>query len=717
MARQTSITGEGIRDETVDSADIASGSIKAGELSPQSISGQATIGSTDTTNDRLLIWDATDSALKQVSIGNLGVAASPAGADAQIQYNNDGSAGGASKLLYDDSNHRLGVGSTDAPSNTLTAYADASNAYVALINNDAGSNAHGLKVTTDGTGTGTTILDIEAGSTTVFKVRGDGRVGIGVATPGSTLSVDDEIAVGEKLIHRGDPDTYLQFPSNDNITFAAGGSEELKIASDAILVKQYIKHDGDEDTFINFLNDKIVVKAGDIAMVTAEQKDSAPHEVTINDGSNNIDFVVKGNGSNRGNPLFACDASTGRVGINGVGSPDYELDVDGDIGVSGSIIHRGDADTYIKFEDDTIELVAGSRGFIKLEEASQDKLIINHGALDIDLKVGGENNANLIRTEAAIDSVYFGGGSAAGVDNNFWVSGSVGSKGTATRGTAVFGGDAVISGSLHVKGGNTVGGATSAAIILDSTTSSKIVWDSEDDGNSPDSAIYESGGSLYLSSSNDIRIYAGTDDILLYPKDMLQIIEDENASGNFASFFAQPSDGVYYNVLDIGDTGVTINDDSRADYDFRVESDSNTHMVFVDAGNNTVGINSGTPKSTLSINGSLALSVLNINAANDPGTSYTIANTDCVILVNTRPTDQGGIDSAITLTLPDASDHPGMVITVKDSAGYANVNNIIVSRAGSDTIEGVATTLTLNNVAQKTTLISDGTSVWSEIGN
>ena len=68
MSRKTTITGEGIRDETVDSADIASGSIKAGELSAQSISGQATITSTDTTNDRLLIFDATDSALKQCQL-------------------------------------------------------------------------------------------------------------------------------------------------------------------------------------------------------------------------------------------------------------------------------------------------------------------------------------------------------------------------------------------------------------------------------------------------------------------------------------------------------------------------------------------------------------------------------------------------------------------------------------------------------------------------
>ena len=558
MARQTSITGEGIRDETVDSADIASGSIKAGELSPQSISGQTTITSTDTTNDRLLILDATDSALKQVSIGNLGVSASPAGSDGQVQYNNGGSTGGAANLYWDDVNLRVGIGTT-SPSDILHIQGNAS----------------------------TTRLQIE-------NTAADGDPMLMLQTDGATnwyIGIDDSDA--DKLMFMSDGGAWD--PTSAEVTFTTDG----------------------------------------------------------------------------------------KVGI-GTTSPAKKLDVVGDIKASDSL--------YV----DKIRRATDS--------STTTKILLN----DEEIKLyAGHSSENIFEV----------GEIGKGVDNNFWVSGSIGSKGTATRGTAVFGGDTVVSGSLHVNGGNTVGGATAAAIILDSTTSSKIVWDSQDDGNSPDAAIYESGGSLYLSSSNDVRIYAGTDDILLYPRDMLQIIEDENASGNFASFFAQPSDGVYYNVLDVGDTGVIINDDSRADYDFRVESDSNTHMVFVDAGNNTVGVNNNAPKSTLSVNGSLALSVLNINAANDPGTTYTITNTDCVILVNTRPTAQGGIDSAITLTLPDVSDNPGMVITVKDSAGYANVNNIIVSRAGSDTIEGVATTLTLNNVAQKTTLISDGTSVWSEIGN
>ena len=134
-----------------------------------------------------------------------------------------------------------------------------------------------------------------------------------------------------------------------------------------------------------------------------------------------------------------------------MGTPTYELDVDGDIGLSEYIYHNGDDDTFIRFEDDEITISAGGRSFINLQEASTDKLVINNGGLDIDLQVKGENDANLIRTEAEFDSIYFGASSGAGSDNNFFVSGSINSKGTSERGTAAFGGDLVASGAFNAS--------------------------------------------------------------------------------------------------------------------------------------------------------------------------------------------------------------------------------------------------------------------------
>ncbi len=49
------------------------------------------------------------------------------------------------------------------------------------------------------------------------------------------------------------------------------------------------------------------------------------------------------------------------------------------------------------------------------------------------------------------DAVLIGESSLPGVDTNFFVSGSIGSSGTTIKGTSVFGGDVIVSGSLLSK--------------------------------------------------------------------------------------------------------------------------------------------------------------------------------------------------------------------------------------------------------------------------
>ena len=53
---------------------------------------------------------------------------------------------------------------------------------------------------------------------------------------------------------------------------------------------------------------------------------------------------------------------------------------------------------------------------------------------------------------------------------------------------------------------------------------------------------------------------------------------------------------------------VVVNEGSDSLVDFRVESNSNTHMLYVDGGNNTVGVNVSNPTVELEVNGDVHIS-------------------------------------------------------------------------------------------------------------
>ena len=491
------IRGGQIRDETIESVDLASGSIKMGEVSPQVISSQTAIDSVDTSNDFLLIYDANNDALKKVAPTNLGVggSGSPGGSDTQVQFNDGGSFAGNSGLtfnktsgvftvdkgaVFNEGSHdsdfrvesntnanmlvvnagtdRVGIG-TDAPLTTLhvsgagstdasitiqgqadagirlaadkanvdegnnpyidwyqdgqnptsrnnrvamiamegtagTAftgslanalfidtfcpnsqqsnvrrfqiatdcsssadganhsarltiegshgyvglhtnaatsplhvYSDESDNFAALIDNDNSSNAHGLKVTSDGTGNGTNLLDVEAGSTTVFRVRGDGRVGIGKVSslPDAMLTLsssntDSDLAIAHKIHHIGDSDTFITF-GVDDVNIQAGGVDFIKITED-----------DSQDT------------------------------LTINEGGADVDFRVESSANTH--TLFA-QGSSGFVGI-GTSSPDGILHIDGGTSNTELIIEKdGNTTASIVFD------VAGSRRFEISHDANE----------------------------------------------------------------------------------------------------------------------------------------------------------------------------------------------------------------------------------------------------------------------------------------------------------------------------------------------------------
>lgn len=133
---------------------------------------------------------------------------------------------------------------------------------------------------------------------------------------------------------------------------------------------------------------------------------------------------------------------------------------------------------------------------------------------------------------------------------------------------------------------------------------------------------------------------------------------------------------------------VVVNQTGDSLVDFRVESDNNTHMLFVDGGNDVVGINTSTPGSGLHVAHSISLPVGALRTS-----AYSITATDFCIVADCN-------SSAFTITLPSATDAmAGRIYTIKrmDSGNSGGGNMLTISRNGKN-IDNIAGDVLLANL-------------------
>jgi hypothetical protein len=114
---------------------------------------------------------------------------------------------------------------------------------------------------------------------------------------------------------------------------------------------------------------------------------------------------------------------------------------------------------------------------------------------------------------------------------------------------------------------------------------------------------------------------------------------------------------------------------------------------------------------------SLRYPVTAIYSGNDPGTAYTVSDNDRIILINTRSQGQNGIDSSITVTMPNSSGNAGRIVVIKDAGGYCETNSISISAHSGNNFEGNpginSLSLTVNGSFKR--FVADGSSSWYEI--
>ena len=132
---------------------------------------------------------------------------------------------------------------------------------------------------------------------------------------------------------------------------------------------------------------------------------------------------------------------------------------------------------------------------------------------------------------------------------------------------------------------------------------------------------------------------------------------DESAA-DIMDFYAG---GVHMLSLDDANTEVVINE-GGADIDFRVESDDNTHMLFLDGGNNRIGIGMDTPLSQLHMQkaGGCEFRLSDSNQTSIIKTVERSGTSDLAFLTatsSTRMTILGGGNVGIGETVPTAKLH------------------------------------------------------------
>ena len=157
-----------------------------------------------------------------------------------------------------------------------------------------------------------------------------------------------------------------------------------------------------------------------------------------------------------------------------------------------------------------------------------------------------------------------------------------------------------------------------------------------------------------------------------------------NSSNNLEIKQQYTNKHIVFKILDAGVTReafrmdgaipeVVINQTGDSLVDFRVESDNNTHMIFVDGGNDKVGIDTSTPGSGLHVNSSFA------TAITAKSSNYTATASDHTILIDCS-------SSNVTITLPTAVGIAGRMYIIKRVDGSANAGNINTN--GSEEIDG-----------------------------
>jgi hypothetical protein len=377
--------------------------------------------------------------------------------------------------------------------------------------------------------------------------------------------------------------------------------------------------------------------------------------------------------------------SNANVGITG------SLGVMRDLIVSQNIRRRQDPDTKIVLDTDKISLIAGDRTGLILNEQSLDDVILGG-----DGTLSGRYDRVLILSGGASTSQDIGN------DVNFFVSGAVGGKNVQVRSTSLFGGDLVVSGTLHPNN----------IIITDDLTVGDDLTVNDDaliSGNLDVTGQAEVGTSLFVADDiahkgdGDTKITFQPDRIAMFAGNKIFLDAVEAASANLtllslgSSYYGSIAGTPFDKVLILSGGAATSPDEkSFTDTNFFVSGaigSSGTSITGTAVFGGDV-VTSGSFETEGAVRRNTRLK----------SSDFNVKSTDHFLFFNTS----GG---HVTASLESAATAgAGRVLVFKDVKGSADNNYIVIKPNGSDEIEGINDETKIKVASGSLSLVCDGTS-------
>jgi hypothetical protein len=487
----------------------------------------------------------------------------PGGSDTQVQYNNGGSFGGVADLTFNDSTGDVTVGTSTGDAKLF--FRDAGNYIYSnadgdfdIINAD-GTAANSILIDCNAGGVtidGHTGVDIDASNSGKVSIDGAGGIDIGVAADvaididSAALDIDASGAItidgsSTMVIDSNDDSSWTVSASGKDLTLgvSGGSTQVLKLDSagtgtDAIDVNATaggvdidaagaISLDSSAGSIdINVVDGQTV----SVGLNGAVETVWTPHGTagsekwsTTNTSGNATDAIAitatAGGVDVGAGTVLALDGTTGiNIGVAAdapidIDSTTLDIDASGAITIDGTSTFSVDAVGTSNVTTNGALTVSGSTalnlhshgGEVDIT-STQGNIDINAaaGAIDIDAGAGGI----ALDSPGGVISLNADGSPPSLADINFFVSGAIGSRGSAVKGTTLFGGDVVVSGSLCVGSGSLPSTAKTAFSFVNDFND--VTFENQlNDGDGGGNIIKYGGGSLvkgalhYLSGSGD----------------------------------------------------------------------------------------------------------------------------------------------------------------------------------------------------------------------